>query len=320
VLEVLGLDEDEEAVYRLLLRDGALPTAAITAALGRPAEGTVKSLSAKGLVRGQPVTPAPPAMALGAMLLERQYALQTVQNELSALTDAYRSGPAGRLSQTDVVELLDGPEAIRQHFDQLQRGADRELTALVTTNVAVVPSAENTAEAAAAARGVRYRVICERSLLREPGAEDDLRASLAAGEEVRIAENVPIKMLIADRSSALVPLAPRDGPDPAGALIVHPSGLLDALVALFELAWDRATPLLVDHDRIAPAEKDQVTPLDVRILSLLLAGLTDQTTAAQLGLSVRTVQRRVRHLMDLTGVKTRLQLGWHASRNGWIQS
>jgi hypothetical protein len=30
------------------------------------------------------------------------------------------------------------------------------------------------------------------------------------------------------------------------------------------------------------------------------------------------VQRRVRDLMDLADVDTRIQLGWHAAKNGWV--
>jgi hypothetical protein len=40
---------------------------------------------------------------------------------------------------------------------------------------------------------------------------------------------------------------------------------------------------------------------DRKILALLLAGLTDQAVANQLDLSLRTLQRRLRHLMDAAG-------------------
>ncbi|MFD7835401.1 helix-turn-helix domain-containing protein [Streptomyces sp. NPDC059761] len=56
-----------------------------------------------------------------------------------------------------------------------------------------------------------------------------------------------------------------------------------------------------------------------RILALLLAGLTDQAVATQLGVSPRTLQRRLRRLMDMAGVRTRMQLGGHAVRNGWAE-
>ena len=59
------------------------------------------------------------------------------------------------------------------------------------------------------------------------------------------------------------------------------------------------------------------SPLDRRILTLMLGGLTDQAVAAQLDISLRTVQRRVRQLEDLAGVRTRMQLGWYAARHDW---
>ena len=58
--------------------------------------------------------------------------------------------------------------------------------------------------------------------------------------------------------------------------------------------------------------------IDRQILSLLLAGLTDQAVASQLDLSLRTVQRRLRHLQDLAGVQSRMQLGWYAARHDWV--
>ena len=45
--------------------------------------------------------------------------------------------------------------------------------------------------------------------------------------------------------------------------------------------------------------------------------LTDAAAGAQLGLSVRTVQRRVAELMERAGVTTRIQLGAEAVRRGW---
>ena len=57
--------------------------------------------------------------------------------------------------------------------------------------------------------------------------------------------------------------------------------------------------------------------MDRRILALMLAGLTDQAVAGQLDLSLRSVQRRLRHLQDLAGVDSRMQLGWYAARHDW---
>lgn len=58
--------------------------------------------------------------------------------------------------------------------------------------------------------------------------------------------------------------------------------------------------------------------IDLEILSLLLAGMTDASVAKHLELGLRTVQRRVKGLMEMSGVTTRLQLGWHAYERGWV--
>jgi DNA-binding CsgD family transcriptional regulator len=142
-------------------------------------------------------------------------------------------------------------------------------------------------------------------------------AARAAGEEIRIADALPVKLLIVDREHALMPLtqmlpAPgaADGETAgAGALLVREKGLLLALVALFEAEWRRAS---------AVAGTPALDELDARIVSLLMTGLTDEAVAAHLGTSLRTVQRRVRHLMEVTGGRTRMQLGFHVARLGWL--
>ena len=85
---------------------------------------------------------------------------------------------------------------------------------------------------------------------------------------------------------------------------------------LFDQEWRVGVPLVLTADGpgVTRGEED----LDGRLLGLLLAGLTDQATAHQLGVSLRTVQRRVRVLMELAGVETRMQLGYQAARRGWI--
>ena len=92
---------------------------------------------------------------------------------------------------------------------------------------------------------------------------------------------------------------------------------------MFESIWSRAHPLELspvrtDPSHFAELDPDGVTDLDRKIVALLVAGLTDQAVSTQLDLSLRTLQRRLRHLMDIAGVRTRIQLGWFAARNGWV--
>ncbi|WP_374099643.1 helix-turn-helix domain-containing protein [Streptomyces sp. I4(2020)] len=57
---------------------------------------------------------------------------------------------------------------------------------------------------------------------------------------------------------------------------------------------------------------------DRRLLALLVAGVADKAVATRMGLSRRTVQRRIQRLMELAGATTRMQLAWQAARRGWL--
>jgi DNA-binding CsgD family transcriptional regulator len=165
------------------------------------------------------------------------------------------------------------------------------------------------AEPATMARGVRYRVLIDREFLQMPGGSDIVAQALEEGEDVRFAPRVPIKMIIADRELGMLPLL-SDQNTAAASVLVHASGMLDAMIALFDEVWRHSQP-------VAGAAESSLEELDQRVLLLLLAGLTDHAIASSLGLSARTVQRRIRYLMDLAGVDTRVQLGWHAARKDW---
>lgn len=65
-----------------------------------------------------------------------------------------------------------------------------------------------------------------------------------------------------------------------------------------------------DHRTASPPE----LPSDQHeLLRHLAVGLSDQAIGRRMGMSRRTVQRRVRSLMDHFGVRTRFQLGMRAA-------
>jgi sugar-specific transcriptional regulator TrmB len=273
-------------------------------------------LAARSSARPGRWVAAPPGVALGALLTQRRHELEKAELAAALLAKEYRAA-AAEPAVHDLVEVVSGAAAVAQRFLQIQLGAGEEVCALVTGDPVVGTGAENDAEEHVADRGVRYRVVLERSVLDQPHGITELSAALTREEQVRVVDRVPTKLVIADRSLALVPLTAHGTAEPA-ALVVHASGLLELLSGLFDSVWRDALPLRLGASGGPEETGDGPDDTDLEVLSLLLAGLTDASAAKQLDLGLRTVQRRVKRLMELTGVTTRLQLGWHAYERGWV--
>ncbi|MEU6218788.1 helix-turn-helix domain-containing protein [Streptomyces sp. NPDC047022] len=323
MLAAIGLDEAHESAYRALVSVGAadVPDLARRLTLGEyDTERALRRLEQRGLAAQSSSRPgrwvaAPPGVALGALLTQQRHELEKAELAAALLSEEYRAA-ATEPAVHDLVEVVIGAAGIAQRFLQLQLGAAHEVCALVTGNPVAVSGMEDDAEEQAARRGVRYRAVVERAVLDLPGGITELTAALSRDEEVRVAETVPTKLVVADRSLAMVPLTSHTA-EPA-ALVVHASGLLELLCGLFESVWQDALPLRLTASGAAEQRPEGPDTTDLEVLSLLLAGLTDASVAKQLGLGLRTVQRRVKRLMELTGVTTRLQLGWHAYARGWV--
>ncbi|WP_430477844.1 helix-turn-helix domain-containing protein [Streptomyces sp. P11-1] len=324
MLGAIGLDERQEAAYRALVAAGAAELPDLAHRLSLPeaeAERVLRRLEQQGLAAQSSARPgrwvaAPPGVALGALLTQQRHELERAELASALLAEEYRA-EASEPEVHDLVEVVTGAAAVAQRFHQVQLGAASEVCALVTGKPIAVTGTENESEERAASRGVVYRVVVEREVLSLPSGILELSAALGRDEQCRVVDRVPTKLMIADGTTAMVPLTGR-GAEPA-ALVVHASGLLESLMGLFEAVWREALPLRLGEGGCGVREEG-VGPdaTDLEILSLLLAGLTDASVAKQLELGLRTVQRRVKGLMELTGVSTRLQLGWHAYERGWV--
>jgi len=326
MLDALGVAPDVELVYRALV--GRPNATALTLAdaleLSVPeVEKALATLVDFGLALhadDDAYVGAPPAVALGALITERRDGLRLAEQALATLAEEHRAAVAGQ-NISDLIEVVTGVDAIRHRFQQVQQAATHDMRTFITAPFVAVRPGENAAEPAAVERGVRIRAVVEHGVLNEPGATAEAIISLRRGLEVRVVDKLPMKLMLADADLALVPLEVAPGGEP-GAVLIQRSGLLAALEALFETVWRSAYPLELSNlegsgPEIDSWDSDGPTALDRQILSLMLAGLTDQAVATQLDLSLRTVQRRLRYLQDLAGVNSRMQLGWYAAKHDW---
>ena len=320
MLDAIGLDDEHTSVYRLLLATPSAVVGEIARSAGMPVarvQAVVDELERIGLLARQASAPdrvvaSPPALALRPLLLERERRLTEAHETLVQLSELYRQGAVQR-EVPDVVDVVLGPEAVRQRLGQLQASAERRVDAFVLREVALIDGSENTEEDRALERGVRYRVVVEASVLVRPKFLEQAWEVMPLGEEIRVLPSLPTRLFLADGVLALLPMYSHGDRKVSGALLVHPSGLLDLVNAMFEEAWRASTRLVEDGGLESEDEA-----IDRDLLKLLLLGLTDAAAGAQLGISVRTVQRRVAELMERAGVTTRIQLGAEAARRDWI--
>lgn len=319
MFEAVGIGEPEERLYRLLLERPSMSTDHIAQHLqldDAQVRALLGSLETKGLVSKsfdatQPgFVAAPPNVALEQLALLRRRELEDVRRRADQLMDLYWSARDQQSEQ--LVEIIH-PDAVLARFEQLQRSAIDEVVVFDRPPYIMSGTDHNDTEIANLHKGVRYRCLYDRTAL--DASRGRIESSIGAGEDARVARAVPMKLAIADRRLALVPLG---GGDSDGAIMVHRSSLLDALVACFEALWAAATPLTLVDD--TPQADPRLGDQDRHLMSMLLAGLSDQAIAHRLNVSSRTLHRRIKRLMDLAGAETRLQLGWHAARAGWPQN
>ncbi len=319
MLDALGLDEAHTAVYRFVVQQSSASVPEVAAALSmsaprvRPIVAELERLGllARQAASGDRFAASPPSVALRPLLLERERGLTRAHEALVELNELYRHSAEQR-SVADVVEVVLGDDAVRQRVAQLQAASTEQVRVLVLNEIALMSGEENVEEDRALARGVRYRVIVESAVLQRPGFLAAAREMAKIGEEVRVLPTLPTRMFIADDQMALVPMRSHSVDEGFGALLIHPSGLLDLVISIFDEYWRSATEFLP----IAAVHTTE--DVDRDLLRLLLLGVTDAAAATQLGISLRTVQRRVADLMEVAGVTTRMQLGAEAVRRAWV--
>ncbi|MFD7749748.1 helix-turn-helix domain-containing protein [Streptomyces sp. NPDC059698] len=335
MLEIAGIGAAEERIYRLLVEVRNADVDEIVQRLHlreNEAALLLSSLHDKGLVERPPgdggtrYVPVPPDVALQPLLARGQEALEGARRGVEQLTEEYRA--AGRCHDAgQLVEVITGGGAIRRRLRRLAYGARSDLRWFCKADPVALRAQDNTEEFELLAQGIRYEAIYERACLEEPGMVDNVAQGIRAGETARATSTLPVRMVIIDSSVAVCPLMPGKASGARGeptAAIIRSSTLLDALIALFDIQWAAGTPLHVTAEGGLADFAGGMGPGgsladDERyLLSLVVAGVADKAIATQLGVSHRTVQRRITALMQRAGATTRTQLVWQAARRDWL--
>ena len=268
-VRVLGLDAAEQAAYELLIDHPSSSLEELEAAWPDPASlrDLLAHLEERALAVSDPGPPVrfravAPGVAFDTLLVRHADDLERARQHVDALEAANQARPAGG-DTASVIEVVTGARAVRQRLTQLHTGARNQIGCLASFFSGV--------ETGPLERGVTCRAIYDRSAIEHPGALATVERLINAGQLACVLPGLPLSLFLADDKIAALPLVRQ--PAPADAiLVVHPSALLDALIALFDGLWHRALPL---H---APPNAATRTAPD-RLITLLLSGLTDEAIA-----------------------------------------
>lgn len=318
-LSAFGVNARGDRLYRVLLRDGALAPAALAARLGwddSDVRDQVRLLSELGLVTttGREVTTVSPQLALGRLVEREARELADREQRLEHLRGSIRDyaaeerGPDPTGATLQPLEVHSGP-AVGPVVDALLRSTTGTLRLIHPLEWLDDPgwSKSDTLLSWEIQGGRPTRCIYPAEALHRSEALAVMRRAAETGEQIRLMNRPPSRLLVFGHDAALVPL--EWGRHPTRRVVVRTSGVVDAMCLLFDVLWRAAVPMPTE----TLAEGD---PAEVRlqVLRMLAAGAKDETISRQLGLSLRTVRRRIAELLTELDAATRFQAGAEAVR------
>jgi len=325
-IEDWAIEPADKVVYELFLRGrGSTPQAAAECGLSDTEfRSRVDRLHARRLLRprsvGDPeeieaVSPQSASVEITMALQRRAQRLSleadAVRNEFSALESVYRDVSLDVLRAT-ASEILMNAGHLSERLNELCLQAHGSLAVLhpllrpadmlqVVTRRGRPPRE----------RGISYRLVFRQALLQQPKALDDMKVLVAMGIEIRTVPVIPVSVILVDRETTVVPLGPGSGTE---EILLHDLRVAHFAHQFFEHVWGTASPFTESAQ-----DKGNFDDLEMAILSALRAGLTDEKTARQLGISTRTLRRYLAGLSERLGTETRFQLGVAAAEAGLFE-
>jgi DNA-binding NarL/FixJ family response regulator/DNA-binding Lrp family transcriptional regulator len=327
VLDVLGLDTDAERVYRTMLSHPQDGVADLAERLALPEEKVRRGLdrlSELALIRptadeNTGFRAIGPETAMEVLLSRQQADLAAQQMRVEASRAAAAqliaecSAFKQRSADADSERLL-GPDEIHECLALLAGRAQNEVTTFAPggahTEADLAASRQPNADLIS--RGIRIRTLYLDSVRNHQPTLDHVDWLNEQGAQVRTTPTLPIRMIIFDQQHAVLPIDTADAR--AGAVVLHGTGTVAALCALFEGVWQSATPL----GALPQAHPTGMPPQESAALKLLAQGHTDEAISKRLGVSPRTARRIAADLMERLDARSRFQAGVHAAQQGWL--
>ncbi|MGX1668137.1 helix-turn-helix transcriptional regulator [Streptomyces sp. NPDC055400] len=329
--EALGVRPFDREVYLEALRHPHGGVAGWAVGLGAPVSRVRRAadrLLELGLLhrtarQRSRLEPVDPQLAVRAVVRRHQEEVDRLAEAAGALTeqlaDTYEHGRL-RARPDRILEVVEGAEETSAQIGALLADAEAEVCVIDAPPYVSPHERGRAVDDGLRARGIRSRVLYDARVLADAGRFTRAMAAVAAGEQVRVVASAPLKLLLVDGRMALIPLTGSETRQRHRSVVVHGSTLTDALQELFEVVWRQASPLRARGqlpDRRL-AREEGLTAAEQELVELLGSGLTDEVIARHLGVSDRTLRRRVRELQDRLGSTGRFQAGVRVAQRGWL--
>lgn len=318
-LQSLGLTPLEARVY-LALVSAPKNHHEISKVVGAPSEQSrqaLTNLAKKGLVRSFPgenlkYGATPPDRALAIQIRRLTDELQAMNHLSDRLKQLHEAGASNSGAEEHYVEIVFGLDAVLARLDAEMAAAQTEVAAFSKPPVL---AAGNPMEEESLQTGVRHRAIYEAAQFEDPNSFREMLRFVAEGEEARVIQHLPSKLVIIDSQLAIMNVTEVTSVEPiVAALITRHPEVVETFSVLFETLWEQAIPV---GGPLPIAEEDE----ELRSLaSCLLAGMTDEAIARQMGVSRRTVTRHIQRLLSTLGVSTRFQAGFKIAATLGLQA
>lgn len=326
VLRDLGLDAVTEEVYRTLLGEPNLEAGSIADQLGLSQTDVMDALDALAdlallrMSREEPGRHRPVSLERGiALLIRKQEAeiearRKALDDSRAAARAAVATGIRDRNRMPAGVEHLIDLDEIQSRMEWLVQTATTETCSIVPNVMsAEALAASKQLDAELAERGVLQKVLCHELTRTNPTALAYNRWMVQIGALIRTAPALPQRLFVVDRTIAVMPADPAQ--PRSGALLITAPGIVAALTELFDRVWDSSSELL---ENPAPDTATGLGAGEQELLRLLGKGLTDEAAAKRLGVSLRTVKRRMEELMRRLEAGSRFEAGLKAGQRGWL--
>lgn len=265
----MGLSSNEAKVYLALLKKNISNVSEIVTISSVPQKMiyyVLQKLMQKGLCTLIPgkvkrYKPTNPNIGIGDFINQAQEQISLSQGMLSQLRKDYKKGQNEQIS-FEHIEIIQNKTQIAEKVIYLEKKAKEEVLSFNKPPYAMIN--RNVEEVKGLEREVRYKSIYQVVDLREVIERTVVEMYMKGGEEVRVASELPIKMMVFDSKIALFVLEERiiQGND-FSIVVIQNSNLVKVLKESFYTYWQNAITFeeFITKEKISVQEfieKDQV--------------------------------------------------------------